>query len=119
MVCAVQKEYQNQPPDFWKAAGSVGRFWGRWGLEVSTTTIEVSEEHAQFVARVLRRWARANNKPRKVNVWRVNQRTGEVRKRRVNRRTKRMPRIQGFCSVNDGSLMGEVLARALVARYGK
>ena len=113
-----QKDYQNQPPDFWKAAGSVGRFWGRWGLEVATTTIEISEDQAKFVARVLRRWSRANNKPRKVNVWRVNQATGEMRKRRVNRRSKRMPKTQGFCYVNDGSLMGEALALALRSRFG-
>jgi hypothetical protein len=113
-----QKEYQNQPPDFWKAAGSVGRFWGRWGLEVSTTTIQVSEEQAQFVARVLRKLAQATNKPRKINVWRVNQKTGVVTKRKVNRKPKRMTRTQGFSSVNDGSKTGTAIARALKAKFG-
>jgi hypothetical protein len=113
-----QKEYQNQPPDFWKAAGSVGRFWGRWGLDVSTTTVEVSEEEAKFVSRVLRKWARSTNKARKINVWRVNQKTGVVKKRKANRRPKRMKRTEGFCSVNDGSKMGYELARAITARFG-
>lgn len=112
-----QKEYQNQPPDFWKEAGSVGRFWGRWGLKTAVATVEVSEEQAKFVSRTLRRWAKANTKPRKVFVWRVNTKTGELYKRTVNRRTKRMPRIQGFCAVNDGSKMGNELARALQARF--
>ncbi len=112
-----QKDYQNQPPDFWKAAGSAGRFWGRWGLEVASTAIEISEEHALFIARVLRKWSRANNKPRRVNVWRVNQKTGELRKRKVNRRPKRMKGTQGFCSVNDGSKTGLGLARAIAARF--
>jgi hypothetical protein len=111
-----QKEYQNQPPEFWKAAGSVGRFWGRWGLEVAQMKVEVSEDEAKFVARTLRRWAKANNKTRKMYVWRVNQKTGVVRKRKVNRRVKRMPGIQGYCSVNDGSKMGHQLARAVRAK---
>ncbi len=113
------KEYQNQPPEFWKAAGSVGRFWGRWGLDAAITTVEVSEDQAIFIARVLRRWAKANNKPRKVNVWRTNQKTGVLKKRSVNRRVKRMPRIQGFCSVNDGSAMGYQLARALKVKLSE
>ena len=113
-----QKDYQNQPPDFWKAAGSVGRFWGRWGLEVATATVQITEEQAIFISRTLRRMTRATNKPRKVNVWRVNQETGEVKMRKANRRPKRMTRTQGFCSVNDGSRTGTDIARAIRARFG-
>lgn len=113
-----QKEYQNQPPDYWKEAGSVGRFWGRWGLETAIATIEVSEEQAIFVSRVLRKLAQATNKPRKVIVWRVNQKTGVMRKRKVNRKATRMKRTQGFSSVNDGSKTGANLARAIKARFG-
>lgn len=113
-----QKDYQNQPPEFWKAAGSVGRFWGRWGLELTTETVQVTEEQAQFVARVLRKLANATSKPRKVNVWRVNQKTGVVTKRSVTRKPKRMTKTQGFSSVNDGSKTGSDLARAIKARFG-
>lgn len=111
------KEYQNKVPDFWKAEGSVGRFWGRWGLSVAVATVEVSAEQALFVSRTLRRWARANVKARKVVVWRTNTKTGELRKRRVNRRPKRMKRREGFCAVNDGSVMGKQLASAITARF--
>lgn len=111
------KEYQNQVPDFWKEGGSVGRFWGRWGLSVAVATVEVTAEEALFISRTLRKWARANVKPRKVVVWRVNTKTGELRKRRVNRRPKRMKRREGFCAVNDGSVMGTQLASAVRARF--
>lgn len=111
------KEYQNQPPDFWVQSGSVGRFWGRWGLESVVATKEVSEQQAVFIARVLRKWSKANNKPRKVHVWRVRIKTGVVYQRKVFRRNKRMKKTQGFCSVNDGSTMGKQLARALEARF--
>lgn len=112
-----QKEYQNQPPAFWKEAGSVGRFWGRWGLRTAVYDVEISEKEALFVARTLRRWAKANNKPRKVSVWRVNTKTGVVYKRAVNRRVKRMKRTEGFCAVNDGSQMGKQLARAVRVHF--
>lgn len=113
-----QKEYQNQPPEFWKEAGSVGRFWGRWGLEVLTESVEVSESEAIFTARILRKLAKSLSKPRVVNVWRVNQRTGVVSKRKVHRRPKRMRRSQGFSSVNDGAVTGKAIARAIEARFG-
>lgn len=111
------KEYQNRAPHFWREAGSVGRFWGRWGLKTATTTVEITEADAVFIARVLRRWARANSRPRKVMVWRVNQKTGVVSKRFVNRRPKRQPGTQGFTVVNDGTSMGEFLASALRAHF--
>lgn len=34
------KEYQNRPPDLWLASGSVGRFWGYWGLEKATQAVQ-------------------------------------------------------------------------------
>jgi hypothetical protein len=112
-----QKEYQNKPPDFWKEAGSAGRFWGRWGLQTVSATIQISEEQAVFISRTLRKLSRAINKPRKVNVWRVNQKTGEIKVRKVNRRPKRMTRTQGYCSVNNGSKTGKELARAVSIRF--
>ncbi|MHA3724595.1 rolling circle replication-associated protein [Leucobacter sp. HY1910] len=38
------KEYQNQAPQLWIDAGSVGRFWGYWGLKKGGRTIEVDTE---------------------------------------------------------------------------
>ena len=110
------KEYQNTPPDEWIAAGSVGRFWGYWHLCPSISTVEICEDDALFVSRVLRRWARANSKARRVVVWRTNQRTGEIYKRAVRRRPRRLTGRSGFVAVNDGSAMGRSLARALTAR---
>lgn len=112
-----QKDYQNQPLEFWKASGSVGRFWGRWGLEVAIVRIEVGQAQGIFVARVLRKLARANSNPRKMNVWRVRQDTGVLYKRKATRRPKRMPGTQGFSSVNNGPETGISLARAIRARF--
>ena len=97
-------------------AGSIGRFWGYWGLEPLTVTTEVSEADALFIARTLRRWARANSRSRRVTVWRTNQRTGEIRPRRANRRSERLTSRTGFVAVNDGSAMGQALSRALAMR---
>lgn len=35
------KEYQNQAPDLWVSAGSVGRFWGYWGLKKGGQTLDI------------------------------------------------------------------------------
>ena len=92
------------------ASGATG------GLEPLTVTAEVSEADALFIARTLHRWARANSRPRRITVWRTNQRTGEVRPRHAHRRSVRLTSRTGFVAVNDGSAMGQALARALVAR---
>jgi hypothetical protein len=113
------KEYQNQPPDLWLANGNVGRFWGYWGLSPSVVKTEVTREDALFIARVLRRWARANmakTRPKPKAVDRVTIKTGEVTTRNVRRRPRnRMSNVSGFVSLNDGSVMGQALARAVQA----
>lgn len=35
------KEYQNQAPALWVEAGTVGRFWGYWGLKKGGSTVEL------------------------------------------------------------------------------
>lgn len=108
------KEYQNKPPKEWVEAGSVGRFWGYWGLKPLIVKTEISNEDAVFIARVLRRWSRSSRRYTKRQVFRVNSRTGEVYTRNANRRSKsRMSNRLGFVSVNDGSAMGTTLARAV------
>ncbi len=96
------KEYQNTPPEEWVASGSVGRFWGYWGLKVATATLGVSQSDALFVARCLRRWQRANRRIVKVYVWRTNIRTGEIRKRSVRRRSKVVSSAFSFRLIPDG-----------------
>lgn len=55
------KEYQNEAPVEWtQAGGSVGRYWGVWGLKPATVTVEVSPDQGLAAARTLRRWSRAN-----------------------------------------------------------
>lgn len=108
------KEYQNKPPKEWVAAGSVGRFWGYWGLKPLIVKTEISDEDALFVARVLRRWSRSKRRYTKRKVFRVNPKTGEFYTRTANRPSKtRMSNSLGFVSVNDGSAMGTALARAV------
>lgn len=107
------KEYQNRVPALWVEAGNVGRFWGYWGLKPLVENVPISNTDAVRVARILRKWARANTPPQRVEVWRLNKSEGTVRKRFITRRVKRFPRQLGFVSVNDGSAIGECLARFL------
>lgn len=75
------KDYQNDAPAEWVEAGSVGRFWGYWGLELGTAVVEVSPVEADAAARVLRRWQAANGfrVQREVRRRRVDPATGEIR----------------------------------------
>ena len=107
------KEYQNRVPEIWKEAGQVGRFWGYWGLRPATVKVQLSQADAVFVKRTLRRWHRANSKPIRVKVPRVNSKNGVVKHRSVNRRAKRMSGTGGFVSVPDGIVMTEYLTRLL------
>lgn len=111
------KEYQNQPPDEWVTNGSVGRFWGYWHLQTLSVQTPVDEEVAFFVARTLRRLNRAHSSAKTVFVWRTNQRTGEVKKRKVKRRTKRFKHTSGYMVVADGAVTGEAIANAVRARF--
>lgn len=107
------KEYQNTPPPEWVEAGTVGRFWGYWGLEVATVSIPLSQADSLFIARTLRRWQRANRKIVKIKVWRVNQKTGEVRKRQVRRKSRIVSSAFSFRLVKDGQQMVEVVSKYL------
>ena len=113
------KEYQNTPPEEWVRAGSVGRFWGYWGLEIATVLVEVSEAEALYVARTLRRWQRANRRLVKVRVWRTNQRTGVLSRRWVRRKAKTVSSAFSFRLVNDGGQFAEILATYLRAQKGQ
>ena len=107
------KEYQNTPPEEWVEAGAVGRFWGYWGLEVATVSMRFSKSDSLFIARTLRRWQRANRNVAKVQVWRVNQKTGEVRKRQVRRRGRIVSSAFSFRLVKNGRQVIEVLSKHL------
>ena len=110
------KEYQNRPPQQWVEAGSVGRFWGYWGIKPLVVAVEISDADALFVARVLRRWSRANAQPRTRLVARGANAQGEMKFRRVSRRRGRFLNGLGFTIVDDSPAMGAALARALEVR---
>jgi hypothetical protein len=82
------KEYQNIPPAQWIEAGSVGRFWGYWGLKTAISHRGISEQNALFVARTLRRWQRAQRKVVVRKIWRTRLRTGEIYQREIPRRER-------------------------------
>lgn len=105
------KEYQNTPPEEWVETGAVGRFWGYWGLEVATVSMRLSKEDSLFIARTLRRWQRANRNVVKVKVWRVDQKTGEVRKRHVRRRSRVVSSAFSFRLVKNGQQIVEVVSK--------
>ena len=107
------KEYQNRPPDLWVEQGSIGRMWGYWGLTPRIIKTEISQSDALFVARTLRRWARANAKRRKTTVVKISKKTGQITYRKALRYPRYFSGTLGFVSVNDGSVMGATLARAI------
>ena len=117
------KEYQNSAPDAWE--GSVGRFWGVWGLESAARVVEVSHVEAIAAARTMRRWQRANGYRVQREVVRVSRTvdadTGELLREKVRRRRSgvwsgsRMRGRLGFVVVNDGAAFASALARHLDA----
>ena len=109
------KEYQNTPPEEWVRSGSVGRFWGYWGLKIATVSITLSKEQTLFIARTLRRLQRAKRRVVRTKVWRTNQKTGEVRVRWVSRRSRVMSSSFAFRLVMDG----EALAQRFADYLGK
>jgi hypothetical protein len=112
------KEYQNRPPALWIEAGSIGRFWGYWGLSQAKAKVRLSREDSLFVQRTLRRWHEANSSLKKVRVRRINQKTGVITYRWATRRHKRLTHQGGYISVPDGVGMTETLLEALRAFNG-
>lgn len=127
------KEYQNVVPVEWQEPGKgPGRFWGVWNLQRCAKVVEVTPAAATLAARVMRRWARAQDVTCQVTVKRtkggavrcecpeviglagaqlVESRT--FRKRKVRRRAKRLPRGRGWISLNDGPAFALEVARYL------
>jgi hypothetical protein len=137
------KEYQNIVPEEWQAPGKgPGRFWGVWGLKRCAQAVEVDPRAATMAARVMRRWARSQgvmydarvprSRPGEINPAFVRNEnagiiglaglqltTGRVRKRKVRRRVKRLPRGRGWISLNDGPAFALEVARYLdMSGYG-
>lgn len=110
------KEYQNTPPQEWVEAGSVGRFWGYWGVVPITREVMMSNADALFVARCLRRWQRANAKVIRVKVWRTDMRTGRRYQRTVRRRYRVHTGSRAFRLVPDGSVFAETLGRFITSQ---
>ena len=107
------KEYQNTPPEEWVRSGTVGRFWGYWGLQVATTHTSVSKGEALLIARTLRRWQKSKRQVRTVEVWRTNLKTGERYLRRVRRRSRVVKNSIGFRLVANGETFAKDLVRLL------
>lgn len=121
------KEYQNHAPQEWLdvEGGSVGRFWGVWGLQRATAGTLVHPEEARAAVRTMRRWSRANSYEARVPVWRYRSRvdveTGEVTARwRRSTKKARVYRVKGeagFLVVKDGPAFASALARHLDGLY--
>lgn len=107
------KEYQHFPPEEWQREGSVGRFWGYWGLSVATRKLLLNEKEALFIARTLKRWQKSKRKVVKTRVRRLNMETGEVSYRYVNRKQKMYRSAQAMRLISDGVSFAEVFARYL------
>lgn len=120
------KEYQNEAPPEWVEAGSVGRFWGVWGLDTATAEVEVTPDKAFAASRTMRRWQNANGYRvqrevrRKVYREVLDPTTGELtlKWKWTTRRSgvwsgARMRGSAGFVVVNDGAVFASQLSRYL------
>lgn len=108
------KDYQNRPPAAWDGQ-SIGRMWGYWGFEPLEVAAPISGDQAVALSRTLRRWQHHQRYLRPVQVWRVEQATGRIRKRTVRRPVRRMRGTAGFLGVNDGPSVAMMLDRILTA----
>lgn len=106
------KEYQNAVPEEWQKTGSVGRFWGYWGLRPLEVSANLSEQELIQAARILRRWFRAKGLRKVCMVQRVNS-SGVVRTRKTTRRQQRLSGSRGFLVVEDGVLLAQCVVRFL------
>lgn len=105
-----EKAYQNAAPEAW-AGQSIGRFWGRRGIEKAVASAPLEPSVAVSVARVMRRWQRAQGVTRSVRVLRgAAPSTGVLRFRTVRRPAKVMG-AAGWIAVNDGASFASTLAR--------
>lgn len=127
------KEYQHIVPKRWQQPGQgPGRFWGHWGLEKKTVTVQVTPEVGEEAGRLVRRHSRAQRVTRQVHTTgykrgRPDSVYPEViglagaqfmanhtpRKRTYRTRAVRAKQGRGWSVVNDGAVMAVKLARAL------
>lgn len=107
------KEYQNIPPEEWQKQGTVGRYWGYWGLSIATRKVFVDKEKALFIARTLRRWQRSKRRIVRTRVWRTNIRTGEICQRYVNRKQKVYSSSQAMRLIPSGVAFAKAFAQFL------
>lgn len=107
------KEYQNRAPELWIKAGSIGRFWGYWGLEPATAKARISKEDYLFMQRTARRWHESKKAFVKKKVLRSNAKDGTIYFRKVNRPVRRLTNQGGFLAIPEG--MTELLLEALAA----
>lgn len=110
------KDYQNSAPDEW--TGSVGRFWGVWGLAPIRASVEVAPAEGLAIARTLRRHSRAQGRTVRVPVWRyrtvVDLDSGEVtakwRKSTALRRSYRLQQSAGYLVHADAPALASSIA---------
>lgn len=128
------KQYQHIVPELWQTPGAgPGRFWGYWQLDRMVWAVEVPDRDADVVARVLRRWSRAQLVLREVRAPRMAggriipkyhdviglagaqllASRGRLKHRKVRRRTERLRRGAGWVAVNDGASFAQQIAEYL------
>ncbi len=111
------KDYQNVAPAEWVEAGSVGRFWGVWGLKPAVAGVELHPAEAAAALRTMRRYSRANGPIVKVDAWRYRTRAdGTAKWRKVQKRRRLYRRLSGksgFLVTQDGPSLAADLARHL------
>lgn len=111
------KDYQNVAPSAWVEAGSVGRFWGVWGLKKAVAGVIVEPVEAVAILRTLRRHSRANADLVAVDAWRYRTRAdGTAKWRKVQKRRRlyrRLSGTSGFVVTDNGPALAADVARHL------
>lgn len=106
------KEYQNRAPELWIKSGSIGRFWGYWGLVPATAKTRISKEDYLFMQRTARRWHESKGLYVKKRVIHVRS-DGTFYYRKVNKPVQRLTNQGGFIAIPDG--LTDLLIKALEA----
>ncbi len=106
------KEYQHDVPDEWE---TTGRWWGVWHLERVRVVVQLDDDAAVLLRRLMRRWYRANHRKRLV-VHGVEMHNG-IEVLRVGYRGGRLRSLEGragaFVLCRDGPALAVALGRGL------
>lgn len=109
---SASKQYQNRPNDQWVAQGTVGRFWGVWGLRKAVVEISIDLGTMHRARRILRHVARARAATVAISRLRAAGDAAGIRSM-PRQHVRSLTTGGGWVLVNDGLSLALALRRAL------